>query len=120
MQKVLRTALAAGSTAAEVANYGGAPFLGPAALLLGELGRTCDQVQVHKVCLCPLYFKHSLIRFKSLCKQLIKHVQIILDALQGDSSELYGSRLQAAADALEKYDACYYSGNPKIHKFLHL
>ena len=46
---LLRTGLVLGTSAAEAANCAGVPFIGAALVVLGELGRTCQQVQVHKV-----------------------------------------------------------------------
>lgn len=50
-QRVVNTTLAVGSTAVALAHTfgGGAPFAVPVIVLLGELARCCDEVQIYKV-----------------------------------------------------------------------
>ena len=50
IQGLLRSSITVGTTALNVANhFGGVPFAGAAATLLGEIGQSCDQVKIHRV-----------------------------------------------------------------------
>ncbi|KIJ34640.1 hypothetical protein M422DRAFT_34989 [Sphaerobolus stellatus SS14] len=85
MKAFLRSSLSIGTTAAQIANFSGAPFVGPVLVVLSELGKTCEQVQVHK----------------AQIKHLLRQIHAIIEALQDGSSGLESSRLKDAADALE-------------------
>jgi hypothetical protein len=105
IQTVLKSSIVVGTTALDLANnLGGVPFAGAAATLLGELGRSCEQVKIHKVRepITPISLTLNCCS-QSDCRLLLRHAQTLLDALQDGSSGLEGTTLQQAADELEMF-----------------
>ncbi|GJJ12034.1 hypothetical protein Clacol_006274 [Clathrus columnatus] len=85
-KSVLRTSLAIGTTAVQVANnFGGVPLLGVAAAILNEIGQACDQVLMNK----------------RQCKALYCHSHSILEVLHSQSSSLTDEKLRGAASEFE-------------------